>query len=81
MSVNESRIVKALREKLLFDLEEAKERLSNGSQIVSGDAAGTGLNCAKLIGHAHGLRYALNCIEDVEDELFGKAKDKKEKAA
>ena len=76
MSALESRFANALKAHILRDMDEAKSRLSNGTQIVVGDAAATGMNCARFIGHIAGLQYALNAMEMVEDELFGKAKDK-----
>lgn len=76
----ETRFAKKLKEKLDLDLEDARDRLSSGAMLVSGDAGSIGVNCAKLIGHIHGIVFAMNCIELVEEEMFSKPKDKKESA-
>lgn len=78
MSAIESRFAKELKGHIIRDMEEATKRLCSGVAIIPGDASATGMNCARYIGHIAGLQYALNAMEMVEDDMFGKIKDKKE---
>ncbi len=78
----ETRIAKSIRAKLEFDMERVKLLLSSGGLLNSSvDPGMIGIQCAKWMGHAGALQFAMDCIDLAEEEMFGREKEKKENIA
>lgn len=70
----ESRFIKKLRGDIIAELQRAHEELGKGTQIVSGDAAATGMNCVRYMGRIQAFNDVLKLIEQIENEMSGRAK-------
>ena len=69
----ESRALEELRQEIAKDLTRLHTELGNGSQVVWGDAAATGMRCAHQMGQIKGLEHVLrNLIKHVTDRMNGK---------
>lgn len=53
------------------ELTTVHTELGNGTQFIRDDAAATGMNCAHYIGRIAALRFALEILQEVEDQMFG----------
>ena len=74
----DSRFAQKLHNVLREDADQAFRELGSGAQIIRDDAAATGMNCAKYMGHIAGLELALKRMREVHDEMMGKTKEKKD---
>lgn len=70
----EPRLIAGVRKRLAEDLDRFRVELGSGSQLVGDDPTATGMRTARYVGRIEGLTRALVAIDEVEDELSGKAK-------
>jgi hypothetical protein len=78
LSSFESRALRDIAAKLRERLQDAHNHLGKGAWVVADDAAATGMAAVRRVGEIAALYAALSDCEEVEKELMGTPKKKKE---
>ena len=74
----DTKFLNELHAAITFELTKLRTDLGSGTQVVANDASATGMAYARYVGRIFGLETALELILQINDDMNGKNRNKKE---